>query len=303
MKLAPSILMALGLAASAPGLPADEPDSPPSAQAAATERRAVDLAICLDTSGSMSGLINAAKQKLWAIVNDLALAKPTPVLRVSLLTFGTPAYGEETGFVKLRATLTEDLDKVSEELFALTTDGGDEYVGRVLITALKELPWSSSKDSLKIIIVAGNESADQDQVVSFRDACKGAITNDIVVNSIYCGSATDDEAPLWREVALLADGRFATIDQDNGIAVIETPFDDQLAAMSGEVNDTYLPYGQTGADGASNQIRQDLNASSMNPAAAASRAQTKAGKLYFCAWDLVDAVKQGQVELDQVKDE
>ena len=303
MKLTSSILITLGLAAGASGQIADVPDSAAPAQTSVTERRAVDLAICLDTSGSMSGLINAAKQKLWAIVNDLALAKPTPLLRVSLLTYGTPEYGEESGFVKLRATLTEDLDKVSEELFALTTNGGDEYVGRVLMTALKELPWSSSKDSLKIIIVAGNETADLDPVVSFRDACKAAITNDIVVNSIYCGKATDAEAPLWREVALLADGRFANIDMDNGTLVIATPFDDQLAAMSGEVNSTYLPYGQEGQTGASNQARQDLNASSLNTAAAASRAQTKAGKLYFCGWDLVDAVNAGQVELDKVKDE
>ena len=36
--------------------------------------RDIDLAICLDTSGSMTGLIESAKQRLWALVNDLALA-------------------------------------------------------------------------------------------------------------------------------------------------------------------------------------------------------------------------------------
>jgi len=283
-------------------LSADEPDQTRTA-AVAEATRAVDLAICLDTSGSMSGLINAARQKLWAIVNDLALAQPTPTLRVALLTFGTPSYGADTGFVKLRTTLTEDLDRVSQELFALTTEGGDEYVGRVVQAALTDLPWSASKDSLKIIIVAGNESADQDRVVDFRDACKRAITNDIVVNSIYCGGATDEEAPLWREVALLADGRFANIDQDNGLVVIETPFDEQLTALSGSVNQTYLPFGKEGESGASNQVVQDENASSLNTAAAASRAQTKGSQLYFCSWDLVDALKQKQVDLETIPDE
>ncbi len=51
-------------------------DSPP----VCVQPRTIDLAICLDTSGSMSGLIEAAKQKLWAIVNDLALVEPTPRL-------------------------------------------------------------------------------------------------------------------------------------------------------------------------------------------------------------------------------
>ena len=304
MKTTTNILMTAGLAAAlfVTGA-ADEPDRTAPVAGAEAPRKAVDLAICLDTSGSMSGLINAARQKLWAIVNDLALAQPTPTLRVALLTFGTPSYGAESGFVKLRTSLTDDLDKVSEELFALTTDGGDEYVGRVVHTALKELPWSPSKDSLKIIIVAGNESADQDQEFNFRDACKRAITNDIVINSIYCGNAADDEAPLWREVALLADGRFATIDQENGLVVIETPFDEQLAALSGSVNATYLPFGKEGAKGAQNQVAQDANAQSLNFAAAASRAQTKAGSLYVCGWDLVDALKQNQLELDKVPDE
>ena len=140
----------LGLAALAasPALAADAPDP--------AEPRMVELAICLDTSGSMDGLIGAAKQKLWAIVNDLALAEPTPALEVALLTFGNDGHDAEAGWVAVQTPFTSDLDLVSQRLFELTTNGGSEYVGRVL-QAAHGLTWSPSDDTLKLVIVAGNE--------------------------------------------------------------------------------------------------------------------------------------------------
>ncbi|MBI4880827.1 MAG: VWA domain-containing protein [Planctomycetes bacterium] len=297
-SLVASLLLVLATAAPAHAAPRHLQGAPP-----AGEPGVIELAICLDTSGSMTGLIDAARQKLWAIVNDLALAEPTPRLRVALLTFGTPEYGAESGFVKLRTPLTEDLDLVSKELFALATRGGEEYVARVLQHAVAHLKWSAAERALKVIIVAGNEAANQDPLVDFRDSCRQAIERGILVNSIYCGPESDDLAPLWREVAVLADGRFASIDQDHGLVAIETPFDEALAALSGEVNDTYIPFGAQGQWAAANQVLQDRNAAGENSAAAASRAQTKASKLYRCAWDLVDAVDQGQVELAEVKNE
>ncbi len=70
------------------------------------EPRLIQVAICLDTSGSMDGLIDAARQKLWAIVNDLALAKPTPRLEVALLTYGNDGHKEADGWVAVQSPLT-----------------------------------------------------------------------------------------------------------------------------------------------------------------------------------------------------
>jgi hypothetical protein len=268
-----------------------------------SEARVINLAICLDTSGSMSGLIDAARQKIWDIVNDLALAEPTPDLRVALLTYGSPAYGAETGWVQVCTPFTEDLDLVSQRLFELTTSGGDEYVGRVLHAADSDLQWHPSDDALKLIVVAGNESADQDPEIPFRDACRAAIGNGIMVNAIYCGNPMSGDAPGWREVASLADGQFASIDQDNGTIVITTPFDDQLTALSAEINKTYIAFTAEGQIAAANQQAQDANASGMNSAAAASRAQTKGGALYRNSWDLVEATKAEDFKLEDVKDE
>ncbi|MBK8980200.1 MAG: VWA domain-containing protein [Planctomycetes bacterium] len=292
-RLTPAIT-ALGLAWLAPLATAQAPD--PTAAP-----RPVDLAICLDTSGSMSGLIDAARQNVWAIVNDLALMTPAPKLRVALLTFGNDGHDPARGWVLVDAPLTDDLDLISQRLFALTTNGGTELVGRVVHTAALELDWSQDPGALRILVVAGNESADQDQEVSFRDACAEAIGRDVLVNSIYCGNPADELAPLWREVATRADGAFAAIDQQTGTIVIETPLDGRLAELGTALNATYVPYGSGWLEAQSNQVAQDANAARVNQAAAAQRAVCKA-TLNYCnsSWDLVDALRTDKVKLEDV---
>lgn len=271
--------------------------------ATSTEPKPIDLAICLDISGSMDGLINAARQNLWAVVNDLATLQPTPTLRVALVTFGCAAHEAEKGWVKVETDFTTDLDLVSQKLFALTTNGGEEYVARVLQAAASELQWSQRNDALKLLFVAGNESAAQDPALAFALACKNAIARGIVVNSIYCGNPADELAPAWREVAKLADGQFAAIEKDAAV-VIETPFDGKLAEISGLINSTYVPYGAQREVWTGNQQAQDGNAVNLNPAAAAQRCQTKASDLYICAqWDLVDATTDPKFKLEDVKKE
>lgn len=264
--------------------------------------RVIELAICLDTSGSMDGLINSARQKLWTIVNDLAKAEPTPRLRVALLSFGNDGHNSENGWVKVETPFTEDLDIVSQMLFGLTTNGGTELVGRVVQTALQELDWHSSDDTLRMIFVAGNESADQDKQVASQTICKLATERGIDVNAIYCAYGDDDSEvrPGWRELARLGDGAFAMIDQENGTSVIATPYDPALIKLSAELNETYIPFGTAGRAGCANQAAQDANAVMLNSANAASRAATKAGKLYSCGWDLVDATRSGKVNLAKV---
>ena len=269
-----------------------------------SQRRCIDLVICLDTSGSMSGLIESAKQKLWAIVSDLALAEPTPDLRVALLSYGNNGYNPEEGWVRVDSDLTSDLDLISQLLFSFRTNGGTEYVGRVLQAAVRQLDWVPSNDALKLIIVAGNESADQDQEAPFRDVCRDAIAGGIMVNSIYCGPPTDAIAAGWREIAQRADGHFASIDHNNGTVVVGTPFDSRLAELSTSLNTTYVPYGAYGREGRANQVAQDANAQSLNPEAAAARAATKGGKMYRNAfWDLVDASRDVGFDLADIRDE
>ena len=265
--------------------------------------KTVDLAICLDISGSMDGLIDSARQNLWAVVNDLARLQPTPQLRVALLTFGCSAHDAEKGWVKVETDFTTDLDAVSQKLFALGTNGGDEYVARVVQAALGELQWSKEQGALQLLFVAGNEAATQDPKVDAGAMSKAAIARGIVVNTIYCGDPMDQIAPAWREVAKLADGQFAAIQQNNSVA-IATPFDPQLQALSTSLNATYVPYGAQREVWVGNQVAQDGNASVLNVAAAAQRCQTKASGLYNCAsWDLVDASGDAKFDLAAIKKE
>lgn len=263
--------------------------------------RAIDLAICLDISGSMDGLINAARQNLWTVVNDLATLRPTPSLRVALLSYGCQTHEADKGWVRIETGFTTDLDSVSQKLFALTTNGGEEYVARVMQTALAELAWSDDPSALRLMFVAGNEAATQDPTVDGPEQSRAAIQKGIVVNSIYCGSPGHTDAPGWQQLAKLADGQYATIEQDSGI-VIATPFDTQLTELSAAMNTTYVPYGSEGAGLAQNQVTQDSNAAGLNGAAAAQRCQTKGGALYWNAhWDLVDACQDAKFKLEDVE--
>lgn len=299
------LFLATALAAQAPTAVAtlEAPSPQPATNAPTDPSRAIDLVICLDTSGSMSGLINAARQNLWAVVNDLATLQPQPDLRVALLTYGTPAYGAESGFVKVQTGLTDDLDLVSQRLFELGTNGGSEYVARVVRRALDELDWAKDPKALKLLFVAGNESAMQDPAFDALAQSRDAINRGVLVNTIYCGNLQHQDAAGWQQVAKLADGKFASIDKDQAV-VIETPFDAQLAELSASLNKTYVPYGKGGAECAGNQWAQDGNAAGMNPAAAAQRAQSKACGLYSNSrWDLVDACKDQSFELAKVEKE
>jgi hypothetical protein len=98
-------------------------------------------------------------------------------LRVGLYVYGTPGYGSESGYVKKLIDLTDDLDSVYGQLTPLRTDGGDEYVARVVRAATLEQPWNKQRDALKIIVVAGNEAATQDTKFDSLEMAKQAITS------------------------------------------------------------------------------------------------------------------------------
>ena len=273
--------------------------------AASDARRGVDIVIALDISGSMEGLIESAKQRLWDITNELAQARPTPQLRVAVLSYGRPSYGEQTGFVRIDLPFTADLDTVNAALFAFQTDGGDEYVSRAIQTSLDGLQWSQDATALKIMFVAGNESAEQDPRLTIERATAEAARRGIVVNAIYCGNDGDGDAEGWRKIAAGTNGLYASIDQNAAaVANVATPFDAQLAALNDELNGTYIAFGSRGERGQENLVAQDRNAAALSTAAAASRTVAKAGVLYRSDWDLVDAVGSGktlaQIPVDEL---
>lgn len=257
--------------------------------------RPVDLVICLDTSGSMNGLIDSAKRKLWMVVNDLAKTDPTPDLRVGLYFYGSPEYGKDSGYVIKKLDLTTDLDEVYKKLFEAKISGGEEYVARVSQAALKELKWSDDTKAIKIIFVCGNEPVDQDREVSLESVATLAKKQKVYINTIYCGASQGPEAKGWEKFALDAGGSYANIDMNRAATevAIATPFDKELSELGGKLNNTYLAYGgKENLEPRRNQALQDQNAQSLGKAAELDRAASKATGLYKNAhWDLIDRIE------------
>jgi hypothetical protein len=268
----------------------------------------VQIAILLDTSGSMEGLIEQAKSQLWRIVNEFAKAKQdgvTPEVQVALYEYGKSSLSAESGWIRRIQPLTTDLDKISEELFALRTNGGDEYCGWVIKDAVNELTWSAARDAYKAIFIAGNEPFTQGPV-SYAESCKAAITKGIIVNTIHCGAEAEGINTKWKDGADLADGKYLVIDQNRAVVSIEAPQDKEIAKLGVELNKTYLAYGTEGRLGAGRQEAQDANVMTLAPAsgAVAQRAVAKASVNYRnSSWDLVDAVKEQKADVSTLKAE
>jgi hypothetical protein len=244
---------------------------------------------------------------LWKIVNEFIKAKQdgvTPEVHVALYEYGKSSLSAESGYIRRIQPLTTDLDKISEELFALTTNGGDEYCGWVIKNAVAELAWSNDPHVYRAIFIAGNEPFTQGPV-HYAESCKAAITKGIIVNTIHCGSESEGVNGKWNDGALLADGKFMTIDQNRAVAHIEAPQDKEIAKLSESLNQTYIAYGASGGVAAARQEAQDKNAKLL-PASDApvQRALAKSSVNYRNAtWDLVDASKEKDFKLDGVKKE
>ena len=264
----------------------------------------VQLAILLDTSGSMDGLLDQAKTQLWKIVNEFISAKrkgQRPEIQVALYEYGKQSLPASQHFLRQIVPLTRDLDKVSEQLFALRTNGGEEYCGAVIRAAAEGLAWSSSSADLKAIFIAGNEPFTQG-TVDYKEACKAAIAKGIVVNTIFCGAHQDGVNTQWEAGAKLADGRFMHIDQNRQAVHIAAPQDREIEELGGRLNSTYVTYGRRGADGKARQLAQDKAAEAAAPAAKLEREVAKGSGFNSAEeWDLVDALKEKKADLQALK--
>jgi len=302
-------MMTVGLAVLMTGLAAiaNEPEQGP-AKERAKEPPTVQLALLLDTSNSMDGLIDQAKTQLWRIVGQFAktkLAGQTPRLEVALYEYGNDKLPAAEGYVRMVVPMTDDIDKISAALFALSTDGGEEYCGKVIRVATRQLGWKRGKGDLRCIFIAGNEPFSQGDV-DYRAACKAAADRGITISTIFCGERDEGIHTHWEQGAKLADGSYLCINQDHEVTPIATPQDNELARLSGEMNKTYLAFGDAESRRAfaDRQQAQDVNAARSAVSAAAARAGFKASGLYKnSGWDLVDAVSDGTVKLDQLQAE
>ncbi len=282
----------------------DQAKSQPAYVPASREARKIQIALLLDTSNSMDGLIDQAKSQLWSIVNELARAKcgnEKPVLQIALYEYGNDNLPSSEGYIRMVTPLTSDLDEISKDLFELRTNGGSEFCGEVIHTSLKQLDWSKSDKYLQLIYIAGNEPFTQGRT-NYQTACADAREKGVIINTIFCGNFNEGINTSWKHGADLTGGCYASIEQNRKTVYIESPYDKRIVKLNRQLNNTYIPYGTLGYEKKALQAEQDANASHYGSVNSVKRAVSKSSHVYNNrSWDLVDAAEEEDFSIDKIK--
>ncbi len=276
----------------------------PAAQKPADTSVKIQVAILLDVSNSMDGLIEQAKAQLWNMVGTLGRAAcngQTPEIAIALYEYGRSTNDPGKGYVQQVNGFINDLDSLSENLFQLTTNGGEEYCGHVISSCINELGWHPSSSNYKVIFIAGNEDFFQGDV-SWSQACAAAKRKGVIVNTIYCGDKLKGVNEHWDLGGACGNGSYTNINQNASIEDITTPYDSALFVLNEQMNSTYVAYGYAGASSFSKQADMDKKNYTMNRKVAAERVVVKANKKLYktSKWDLVDAVADDASFIEKV---
>lgn len=286
-------------------LPSVEKNLPPKPVSSAPQ---IEVCFVLDTTGSMGGLIEGAKQKIWSIANEMVKAKPTPEIKIGLVAYRDR--GDD--YVTQTFQLTSDLDTVYAQLQKFTAGGGGdtpESVNEALSEAVRKITWSPDRTTLKIIFLVGDAPPHMDYAdgPKYLDVCQEAVKKDILINTIQCGNASDTTS-VWTSIAKLSEGHFAAISQTGSVAVIATPQDEELAKLNREIGQTLVAYGTVAEQNAvlSKQAASESSfASAASAPAAADRLKYNraTGKTVQGGNDLVeDYVKDSSITSKTGKD-
>ena len=284
------------------------PDDPshvalPPVDPSANERPVVEVAFVLDTTGSMAGLLQAAKDKIWSIASTLASAQPAPQIRMGLVAYRDRGDAYVTQVVEL----SSDLDSMQARLMELQAGGGGdgpESVNQALHDALHGIGWSHDPKAYKVIFLVGDAPPHMDYQddVKYPETIALARQRGIAVNTVQCGqiAATTRE---WQRIAQLGDGKYFRVDQNGGAVAIATPYDRKLAELSAKLDATRLYYGsaEEKAEQARRLAATDKVHAESSVASRARRATfnaSPAGKVNFVGEkELVEDVVSGRVDL------
>jgi hypothetical protein len=256
----------------------------------------IQVAILLDVSGSMDGLIEQAKAQLWNMVNTMGKAKctgdVTPQIEIALYEYGRTTNDVKQGYVKQVNGFINDLDSLSQNLFSLKTDGGDEYCGHVIYSSLNELQWDAAPENYKVIFIAGNEDFLQGDI-QYTKSCSEAKQKNVIVNTIYCGDKMQGIREHWNLAGECGNGSYTNINQNAKAEEIPTPYDSMLYVLNTRLNGTYIAYGYGGLEGYAKQGSMDVANTTMSKSAGLKRIAVKGTKEIYrnSKWDLVDRVQ------------
>ncbi len=295
-----------------PATPAAEASEKPAAEETAEETAeagpSVEVVFVLDTTGSMGGLIAAAKEKVWAIANTLATAKPTPTIKMGLVAYRD----RKDEYVTKVTDLTDDLDAVYKELMGFKANGGGdgpESVNQGLHEAITKIKWSKDDKTYRVVFLVGDAEPhmDYEDDVKYPDVCELAAKAEIVINTIQCGNNAG-ATPHWTKIASLAEGSYFKVEQSGGAILTATPFDKELADLSGKLGATRVYYGEEKKRKALADKAEEADALAEDaPAPTAARraaflAKGAGKKALVGESELVEEVTSGRVKLDAIEE-
>jgi Mg-chelatase subunit ChlD len=260
----------------------------------------IEVCFVLDTTGSMGGLIEGAKQKIWSIANEMISAQPTPELKLGLI--GYRDRGDE--YIVKSFSLTDDIDAIYGHLRDFQAAGGGdtpESVNEALAEAIRKMPWSSDSKVLKIIFLVGDAPPHMDYPNSpkYPDLCREAAKKDLIINTIQCGEMAETK-PIWQEIAKLSEGSYVGISQSGSVAVISTPMDKELSRLNERIGATLIPYGDTKLQA---EVHAKYAMAASAPVAAMADRLTynsKTGKAVQGRGELVDALNNKTLKVDDI---
>jgi len=283
------------------------PAVPPLIDPASNDRARIDVVFVLDTTGSMGGLIQAAREKIWSIATTLASARPAPEIRMGLVAYRDRG----DAYVTRVVDLSSDLDSMYATLMDFQADGGGdgpESVNQALHDAVHKVSWSQQAGTYRVVFLVGDAPPHMDYQddVKYPDTLRDARAKGIVVNAIQCGQ-TGSTTPAWQQIAGLGAGRYFQVEQAGNAVAIATPFDEKIAGLSEKLDDTRLYYGT-----AEEKEKQERKIAAAEKLHAASTVESLARRATFNTsesgaanflgkGELVDEVTSGRVDLSSIE--
>jgi Mg-chelatase subunit ChlD len=294
-------------------------------QKAPDKKPQVEVCFVLDTTGSMSGLIEGAKAKIWSIANQIVKQKSAPDVKIALIAYRDRG----DAYVTQRFDLTDDIDAVFKNLSGFSAGGGGdepESVNLALDEAVNKIAWSNDRAVLKVIFLVGDAPPHMDYAgeKQYPEICKEAVKRDLIVNTVQCGNIAAT-APIWREIAKSSEGEYAAIAQDGNMAIVQAPQDKEIAALSTQLGKTLIPVAlngatyemacaeitakQAAADAAPASVAASRTeylysrAAATRPAGGAVAGKVTAGRTVLGDIELIDQLTSGAVKLAELKDD
>ncbi|RNC87286.1 MAG: VWA domain-containing protein [Winogradskyella sp.] len=269
-----------------------------------------EIVFCLDATGSMSGLIGTAKEKIWDIVSELAQDGDIDTLKMGMVFYRDR--GDD--FVTKQIAMTTDLDEAYTELLEINAAGGGdspESVNQGLHEAITQMQWSTDKKTYRTIFVVGDcpPHMDYQDDVKYTKSCRLAAEKGITINTIKLGNACREAIPHFKNMASCTNGEFLMLDQDAQDYAIATPYDDDINRLSRNIDDTRMYYGTQSertlnySKKAKSMAVYESGSATANSARAEYK-QSKAGqKVLYGYQEIVSDYDKGDFKIEDIEDD